>query len=449
MVSQRNILLSLAVIAVSVILLRFVFVVFYEPNAFYARRAPDFWLDIARQVANGEGYTWPGNAEPTARRGPTVVYYFAAFLWLFGDNLWAIIMAQWLAELGTAILIFFIASHLFKSNRVALVASLIFACYVPGYIFTIRAWSEPVFTLTLAAFTLTTLRALRDPVAWRFGLCGACLGLAVLARPIMQFYPLAMLVVIVWGLERNWRQIVPGFSAFLVAFVLVLSPWVIRNYQIWNAFIPGSTHSGMPFFQSQYALGDDDYLSYKTIHDWAPSFRQLLETRYGPAPDSPDIASYIEAKGLNEHAVDQLALSEGMKHVQAYPDRFIVSSVARFFRFWFGKQLVESFLVGGKISYGYIVAFFHVPLLALALAGGVYYGRGWLRLIFPLMVLVTYNMALYAATIGLPRFSVPIMPYVSILAAYTLVAWLPASLWQRQREEEFTEILEAEPQEVA
>lgn len=41
------------------------------------------------------------------------------------------------------------------------------------------------------------------------------------------------------------------------------------------------------------------------------------------------------------------------------------------------------------------------------------------------MVLVLYNMALYMATIALPRFSVPIMPYVNILAAYALVNLFP------------------------
>ncbi len=203
MAIQRNVLLSLALIVVSVILIRFLFLVAYNPISFYAQRSPDYWLDIARNVASGEGYTWPGTGEPTSRRGPTVVYYFAAVIWLFGDNLWAIIMAQWLMDIGTAILIFLIAQHIFKNIHVALVSSLLFACYVPGLNFTIRAWSEPTFTFMLAALTLSTFYALRRPTAWRFAICGVCLGLAALARPIMQYYPLAMLVIIVWGLERN------------------------------------------------------------------------------------------------------------------------------------------------------------------------------------------------------------------------------------------------------
>ncbi|ETX00490.1 MAG: hypothetical protein ETSY1_11060 [Candidatus Entotheonella factor] len=448
MASQRNVLFSLAVIALSVILIRFVFSVVYEPNGFYDRRAPDFWLDIARNVANGEGYTWPGDGKPTARRGPTVVYYFAAFIWLFGDNLWAVMMAQWLMELGTAILIYFIALHIFKNQRVALASSLLFACYAPGYIFTIRAWSEPIFTFTLAAFTLSTLSALRSPAVWRFALCGACLGLAVLARPIMQYYPLAMLVVIAWGLKGNWRQIIPGFASFCLAFALVLSPWIIRNYQLWNAFVPGSTHSGIPFYQAQYALGEDDYLSYRTTHDWVPPLLQVLEARYGPAPGSSDIASFIKAKGLNEYEVDRLALSEGLKVVRESPGRYIESSIIRFVRFWLGKQFTESLINGGEISYGYIVMFFNGSALVLALVGCFYYRGDWLRLSVPLMVLVAYNMALYMATIALPRFSVPIMPYVNILAAYTLVNLLPSTFGQQRRPANFSRIPAPQPERV-
>lgn len=448
MVSRQNILLSLAVIAVSVILLRFVFLVFYEPNSFYARRAPDFWLEIARNVANGEGYTWPDDGKPTARRGPTVVYYFAAVVWLLGDNLWAIIMAQWLVEIGTAILIFFIALHLFENQRVALISSLLFACYVPGFIFTIRAWSEPLFTLALAALTLSTLRALRSPAVWRFAICGTCLGAAVLARPIMQYYPLAMFVILVWGLKGNWRQIIPGFASFFLAFAIILSPWVIRNYQLWNAFVPGSTHSGIPFYQAQFALGEDDYLSYRTTQDWVPPLLQVLKSRYGPASDSSDIASYIRAKGLNEYEVDRLALSEGMKVVRESPSRYIESSIARFFRFWLGKQLVESFINGSEVSYGYIVTFFNGLALALALTGCIFYRGNWLHLVVPLIVLVAYNTALYMATIALPRFSVPIMPYVNILAAYTIVNLLPNTFWRQSIPAKFSGALAPQPERV-
>lgn len=200
-------------------------------------------------------------------------------------------------------------------------------------------------------------------------------------------------------------------------------PWTVRNYQLWNAFIPGSTHSGIPFYQSQFALGEDDYLSYKSTQYWSPSLLQALKSQFGPAPDSKDIASYIQAKGLSEYEADQFALSKGFEAIKQSPGRYIESCIVRFFRFWVGKQIVESFLNGGKVSYGYIVIFFNCSALILALVGCLYYRGDWLRLSVPLLVL--YNMALYMATIALPRFSVPIMPYVNILAAYALVNLFP------------------------
>ena len=175
---------------------------------------PDGWLDIARNVINGQGYVRLSSDVPTAARGPTVVYFFAAVLWLFGDNVWSIVSAQWRVDVATAIVVFFIALELFQDRRVAWVSSLFFALYGSGIIYTFRAYSEPLFTLILAGFTLSLLQALRQPQTWRFALCGALLGLCVMARPIMQFYPLFVLPLLYWRANLNWRQVSPvsGYS---------------------------------------------------------------------------------------------------------------------------------------------------------------------------------------------------------------------------------------------
>src|SRR5882724_10272105 len=78
----------------------------------------DCYLDIARNLVAGKGYTitacrMSDDPIPTAMRGPTVVYYFTAVLLLFGDHFWSLLMAQWLADVGTAIILFFIAMEIF------------------------------------------------------------------------------------------------------------------------------------------------------------------------------------------------------------------------------------------------------------------------------------------------------------------------------------------------
>lgn len=304
---------------------------------------------------------------------------------------------------------FFISFEVFQNRRVALASSLLYAFYAPSFIFTIRAWSEPAFTLILAGFTLMLLRALRQPSISRFALSGAILGLAVLARPVMQFYPLVVLLLIAWTLNWRWRQIFPHCAAFVVAFAIILLPWTIRNLHTFKTFVPVTSYKGIPFFQSHFALNEPDYLRYRPTTESHPALRKTLESRFGPAPESPDIPSYIKAKGLNEYELDRIAFQEALEMVRTYPDRYVAVSVVRFFRLWFGKQLVESWM-GGRLSSVPMITLINGTLLALALASVVYRREDWMPAAAPLVILIAYNTAIYMATLGLPRFIVPIFP---------------------------------------
>ena len=287
MLTNRSTLWSLTFIAILVVLVRLAVFMVYPQDGPQVERglAPDQWLSIARNVVSGQGYTSPTDPDiPTARRGPTVVYFFAAVLWLGGDHFWSIVLAQWLVDVATAILLFFIALEIFQDRRVGLLAAFLFAFYGPGLVFTFSGWSEPVFTLVLAGFSLSLLRALRQPSLWRFAISGILLGLAVLARPILQFYPLMVLPLLWWTLGRSWRQVMPYFAVFCSVFAIVLLPWVIRNYLVFQAFIPGSSHSGDAFYQGNFALAQPDYVRYRSTEEAMLVFRQALEARFGPTP---------------------------------------------------------------------------------------------------------------------------------------------------------------------
>jgi 4-amino-4-deoxy-L-arabinose transferase-like glycosyltransferase len=418
----------LVLIAACVVLVRLaVFLVYPDEGPHLERSTPDGWLTIARSIVNGEGYTFPHTPDsPTARRGPTVVYFFAAVLWLAGDHLWSIVIAQWLADVGTAILLFFIAREIFQDRRVALLSSLLFTLYGSGIVYTFRAWSEPVFTFVLAGFIWSLLCALREPSFWRFALSGGLLGVAVLARPVMQFYPLLILPLVWWAVARPWRQVVARFAVFCAVFATVLLPWVIRNYVAFQAFIPASSHSGNPFYQSHFVLHKEDYLRYRTVEDSDPALLQVLKMRFGSVPREVNLYEYARVKGLSEHQVDRIAFHEAVSAIRAYPERYIVASLVRLTRLWFGSRFVN--LIQGRGSlWSYPVPLANGLLLILAVIGMVCFRGAWLRSAVPLIVLIVYNSVVYAASLALARYNVPVMPYVMLFAAYAVIQVLTKS----------------------
>jgi len=256
------------------------------------------------------------------------------------------------------------------------------------------------------------------------------LGLTVLARPVMQFYPLAVLPLLWWTLDRPWHHVLVHFAVFCSVFAIILLPWVVRNYLIFDAFIPGSSHSGDSFYQGNSVLDQPDYLRYRTTEQAEPALREALEARFGPAPDHLTLSSYARAKGLNEYQVDRIAFQEAIKAIRAYPARYVVASLVRLGRFWLGSRFVN--LVQGRGSpWSYPVPVANGALLALALVAAVCFRGTWLRSAAPIIVLIAYTTAAYTATLAIARFSVPIMPYVMVFAAFTIVQLLQR--WQNKR----------------
>jgi len=433
LVKDRSTLWSLSLIAILVVLVRgAVFVA--DPTLGGENFAVDRWLETARNVVSGKGYSlsaygFADEPRPTAVRGPTVVYFFAAVLWLFGDHMWSIVFAQWVVDVATCVVLFFISMEIFQDRRVAFIACLLFAFYLPGLIFTFLGWSEPLFTLVLAGFTLSLLRALRQPSIWAYALSGALLGLAVLARPIMQFYPLVILPLLLWAMNRSRNRALSSFAVFFLAFAAVLSPWVIRNYFVFDAFIPGSVYSGRPLYEGNFILDRADYLRHRGSKEGSMALRKVLEARFGPAPNSPDLGSYTRAKGINDVVLNRIASEEVEKLVREHPGRYAVLSIVRLFRVWFHHRFVTFVVMGGKLPKAWMIAAANGVLLGLAAAAFVWFRGPWLRPAVFLIVLVAYSTAVYAATNAVGRYSVPMMPYVMVFAAYTIVHLV--SRWHR------------------
>jgi len=71
-------------------------------------------------------------------------------------------------------------------------------------------------------------------------LLGICCGLLALTRPQFILLPFA-LAGVGWLWKWHSKQAV---GWLLAGFVLTLSPWIIRNYRVFHAFIPTTGHSG-------------------------------------------------------------------------------------------------------------------------------------------------------------------------------------------------------------
>jgi hypothetical protein len=87
-----------------------------------------------------------------------------------------------------------------------------------------------------------------DRVLWGWAILGGLvLGLSLLARPLMP--PFALLAALWFLFRRNLWQTILRLAPVAIIGFLVVMPWVIRNYRLYNDFVPMTTTSGANFWQ--------------------------------------------------------------------------------------------------------------------------------------------------------------------------------------------------------
>ena len=87
--------------------------------------APDMYLQIARNIADGVGFRTIVSAVSAVARGPAYPYFLAALISIFGESTLAIQIANVALSLGTAIAVYFLSRRLTGVVHISLVCAAI------------------------------------------------------------------------------------------------------------------------------------------------------------------------------------------------------------------------------------------------------------------------------------------------------------------------------------
>ncbi|HZC24070.1 MAG TPA: hypothetical protein VE866_12075, partial [Candidatus Binatia bacterium] len=116
------------------------------------------------------------------------------------------------------------------------------------------AWSTCLVTLELAWLFLFAWRLEESPRTRDWILFGLLGGLAALTEPVtLSVVPLLAL----WTLYRRFRTNVPWKTPMIaaaLAALAVMSPWIVRNYELFHRFIPVRSGFGLELY-----IGNNGY----------------------------------------------------------------------------------------------------------------------------------------------------------------------------------------------
>lgn len=283
--------------------------------------------------------------------------------------------------------------------RVGCAAALVVAVYPLAWQFEELLYPESLATpLTVAVLILifTGTPSRRRAVA-----TGVLTGVALLVRPSSEFVLLGALVV--WIATIGWRRGVGLTVLAVVASVLVVAPWTIRNAVVLHGFVPVSLQDAALYgtFNAQAA------------HDSAAPYAWRKEP--------PDVTKLFDPRHpLSDVTLRSRLISAGVTYIEHHPG----SVPAAFFwnglsRLWDVRSrsdaLVEVPFEGRSRLVTNIGLDMYYVLLALALVG-VYRARRRRALVLGILAVALGASIVFTAEAG-TRYRAPLEPLIAVIAA--------------------------------
>ncbi|MBU6415093.1 glycosyltransferase family 39 protein, partial [Patescibacteria group bacterium] len=169
------------------------------------------FLDLARAVASGYGYSRDGGLTAFVLRPPGYSFYLAGFFWLF-NRFWPAILGQVALSSFVPVFLVRLGKNLMMDSRTVFWAALITALEPHLVIYSITYMSEALFGFLFLASIFYFFRFLCEDALQFLFVSSVLLGISAYVRPVSNYlfflYPTVMLYYW-WGAKDTFRNLLP------------------------------------------------------------------------------------------------------------------------------------------------------------------------------------------------------------------------------------------------
>lgn len=333
---------------------------------------------------------------PTAHVAPAYPFLYSAVVATFGTGKsawWAIRLLTLAAYALQLALLPLLGVELGFSPRLGEVAALLgFITPLPGSSF---KW-EALFTgLLLVAIAYTTLRVQRSQALRTAAILGALWGVAIL------FNPVVVLIFVIWNFLILRSLNVRALLVLTALMLLIIAPWILRNYQVFGTFIFIRDDMG-----TELAVSNNDCAS-------AWSLDNTRSECFARTHPNANLQLDQRIAEIGERRFNAERLRVALSWISNHPLQFINLSLKRFLYFWFPVSAGG----GGLALLGTLI----ISVITAASIPGLLLMHRANRVAADMLAacLVSYSLVYYLVHVNL-RYRYPIL-WVSFMAtAYLL-----------------------------
>ncbi|MCA9013188.1 MAG: glycosyltransferase family 39 protein [Planctomycetaceae bacterium] len=302
----------------------------------------DGYLAHAEMVKNGQGFAGPSTHRPTAFRPPGYPIALAGLRWLGMSPLVSVLLIHQLCGIALILCVWKLCQQLALTRGASLLATAL-TVFDPLLIrYSILPMTEvPAAAMLIAAIvalkaaeqaqnnSVRTAYGVRPEIGFRI-LAGVLFGLGSLVRPVLL---VSCCLLVFWRLVLTWKTSSPARNSVavtilpMIAAVVAISPWIVRNALQFGKIIPATTHGGYTL-----ALGNNpdfygDVIEGRTGFPWP-----------GPQLDAWQRRMIAEAaaQGIpanSETAQDAWYYQQAIASIKAAPTNFLRACCLRLWRF--------------------------------------------------------------------------------------------------------------------
>jgi len=362
---------------------------------------------------------------PDAKRAPLYPLFISLFLNNppVARNVATITWMQALLSIVTVLLVFWIANR-FVPTPLALVAAAATAFSPHLVTMNIYLLSETLSTFLAVLAILLVARAHARFGVIVAGLAGLALGAATLSHPMLLYFvvPLAAFLLYSWGWRDGWKRI----AVMLLAFGLLQGAWITRNIVTLgapgdNTLMRAALRTGV-YVDMMY---QNDPQSFGYPYRFDPTFEQTTN-------DMPSVLAEV-VRSFRDAPTEQLrwylvgkplvlwswSNVEGPGDVLVYPVRTWPYNYLPHFKATHALMQGTHWILVALMGLGIILAWLPVRWSRLSVEAA-FVAR-------VISILILYHAALMMATFPLPRYAIPMRPFLHLMSMLPLAvasAWL-------------------------
>jgi len=401
----KRLLLFIVVIG---LVFRIMFVVMFPDIGEGALMDSQKYQKVAVHILQGRGFC-EYIRKPSAFAPPLYPTFLAGIFLIFGKSILAVKIIQ--AIIGALIIpIVFKTGRLLFNYKVGLISAGIVAVYPDLVVISAYLYTETLYLLfsTIAFYLMIKgVKQSKGKSPWILG--GFFLGLGLLTRHILIIFP--FFLIFVFFIFKSMRPYIKRAVLMMLVCYAVVTPWIIRNYIQFHEFIPIARGARAGLWVGSYLPHQGEF--------------RYSETREKAFEEAGSFNNLVER--------DKILFSKAVKTIMQHPWAYVSLTAKKFFEYFF--QLYKNVPNGQPRATNFIVLFTlatsYYLILLFTFIGVTVSRKEWRNYII-IFSLFLYSGIVHSMTVSVPRYRMPLYPFLAVLGAFGVYSLVSFKREQKQ-----------------